>query len=107
MTAVMECLECNVRYCGEHLVCHLRSGSVGYCENCSERAIALLKQANISILELVHEWESIYGYQDKFEIDIESDDIAELDTKLQTLKQRWNQLSGISTTEDRKKYYKL
>jgi hypothetical protein len=101
---VIDCPECNVCMCGEHLVLDLHShGSDGYCEACRERARSVLKQANRAILERLHEWESACGYQDRFEIDLESNDFAKLYAEHTRMKQRWDQLSTIITTEQRKK----
>jgi hypothetical protein len=102
--AVQKCLECNVRFCGEHLVLDLHSSGEWWrrsCEDCYDRAFLELKRTNRSILKSLHEWEAKYGYQTRFEINLKSDDLDELFTKQLTLKQRWDQLFNMSTFEER------
>lgn len=101
---VSDCPECQVCMCGCHLVLDLHShGGDGYCEDCRDRAITVLKRANRDILERLHEWESACGYQDRFEIDLESNDFVKLYAEHTRMKQRWDHLSTIITVEQRKK----
>jgi len=100
---VSDCPECPNRMCGCHLVLDLHShGGDGYCEDCRDRAISLLKRANRDILERLHGWESACGYQDRFEIDLESNDFVQLYAEHTRMKQQWDQLSTTITAEQRK-----
>jgi hypothetical protein len=90
--------------CGCHLVLDLHGhGADGYCEDCRDRAISVLKRANRDILERLHGWESACSYQDRFEIDLESNDFVKLYAEHTRMKQRWDQLSTIITAEQKKK----
>lgn len=101
---VINCPECPNRMCGCHLVLDLHShGGDGKCEDCRDRAISVLKQANTSILERLQECESVCGYQDRFEIDLMSNDFVKLYAEHTRMKQRWDHLSTIITEEQRKK----
>ena len=101
---VSDCPECPNRMCGCHLVLDLHShGGDGYCEDCRDRAISVLKRANRDILERLHECESVCGYQDRFEIDLESNDFIKLYAEHTRMKQWWDELSTIITAEQRKK----
>ena len=77
-------------------------GNNDYCKDCNARALLILKQTNTNILQSLHEWEALCGYQERFESDLKSEEVAKLFEEQIRMKQRWDQLYNMSTSEQRK-----
>ena len=97
------CFTCSNSFCGEHLVFDAYLlGNNDYCKDCNARALLILKQMNTNILQSLHEWEALCGYQERFESDLKSEEVAKLFEEQIRMKQRWDQLYNMSTSEQRK-----
>jgi hypothetical protein len=97
------CFTCRNCFCGEHLVFDAYLlGNDDYCKDCNARALLILKQTNTNILQSLHEWEALCGYQERFESDLKSEEVAKFFEEQIRMKERWDQLYSISTSEQRK-----
>jgi hypothetical protein len=72
---------------------YLRSEN-SYCGECNTRASLALKLKNESILQSLHEMEASCGYQERFEIYLDSKNIAKLFVEQERMRQRWDQISS-------------
>ena len=98
------CSTCETSFCGEDLVFETYTyGEDKFCGDCNERALLILKQTNKRILQYLHEWEALYGYQERFESDPKSEHVASLFVEQGRMKQRWDHLYSKSNSEQRKK----
>ncbi len=99
---VKNCSVCDVTFCGGHLAHEIYLlGEGRYCGHCNERAISALEQTNEHILRTVHQWEEMHGYQDRFESDLKSENITKLFVEQKRMKQRWEHLYSIATSEQK------
>lgn len=99
---VKNCSVCDVTFCGGHLAHEIYLlGEGSYCGDCNERAILALEQTNERILRTLHQWEEMLGYQDRFESDLKSENFAKLFVEQKRMKQRWEHLYSIATSEQK------
>jgi hypothetical protein len=101
--AVKSCCTCGSSFCGEHLILEMYlGGRNSSCGDCITRASLALKLNNQRILQSLHEIEASRGYQERFEIDLESSNVAKLFVEQERMKQRWDQ---ICSKDERKDIY--
>ncbi len=92
---VKYCSTCKTSYCGEHLVFEMYiHGKDSSCKDWNEKALLILKQTNKGILQHLHEWEALHGYQERFESVLKSENVA---------MKRWDHLHRKPTSEQRMK----
>ncbi|KAL7533880.1 hypothetical protein ACHAXR_007591 [Thalassiosira sp. AJA248-18] len=99
---VKACSTCDVSFCVEHLAFEISvRGEEMFCEECNARALSEMVRVNKNILHHLHSWEELYGYEVRFESDLEINSVSKLLREHERMKQRWDHLYSKSTAEQR------
>ena len=102
--AVKKCSECDATFCVDHLIVEMSiPGEHMFCAECNDRAAAETLRTNKKILEKIHVWEKLLGYEETFESDLERESCLGLLEEQKNMKRRWDDLSSKLTAEQRKK----
>ena len=99
-----KCSECDATFCVDHLIVEMSiPGEHMFCAECNDRAAAETLRTNKKILEKIHVWEKLLGYEEAFESDLERESCLGLLEEQKNMKRRWDDLSSKLTAEQRKK----
>ena len=83
---------CEIALHPEHIMSDISSRRAGDCEECDERVISLLQEKNTHSLSSVHHSEKALGFEERFDADLESNDILKLLSDKEKLEKRQDHL---------------